>query len=74
MIVDEFGRRISVTLRLVPETPEEVALLRKFCRMTDAFSFVIDEEYRDNTAHIAPVYGERSFSVVDRGSYLEEVR
>ncbi len=74
MIVDEFGRRISVTLRLIPETPDEVAILKKFCRMTDAFSFVIDEEYRDNTAHIAPVYGERSFSVVQRATYLEEVR
>ena len=64
MVVDEMGRRISLTLRLVPETPSEVAELRKFCRMTDAFSFVIDEDYRENTAHIAPVYGERSFTVV----------
>jgi hypothetical protein len=64
MIVDELGRRVSLTLRLVPETPSEVAELRKFCRMTDAFSFVIDEDYRENTAHFAPVYGERSFSVI----------
>jgi hypothetical protein len=64
MVVDELGRRISLTLRLVPETPSEVAELKKFCRMTDAFSFVIDEEFRENTAHIAPVYGERSFSVI----------
>lgn len=64
MVIDEMGRRMSLTLRLVPETTSEVAELRRFCRMTDAFSFVIDEEYRENTAHIAPVYGERSFSVV----------
>ena len=64
MVVDEIGRRVSLTLRLVPETPAEVAELKKFCRMTDAFSFVIDEEFRDNTAHVAPVYGERSFSVI----------
>ena len=73
-VVDELGRRISVTLRLVPETPEEVAQLRRFCRMTDAFSFVIDEEYRDNTAHIAPVYGERSFRVVERMALSEQTR
>jgi hypothetical protein len=64
MVVDEVGRRMSLTLRLVPETPSEVAELKKFCRMTDAFSFVIDEDFRDNTAHIAPVYGERSFGVL----------
>lgn len=63
---DELGRRISLSLRLIPETPREVAELRKFCRMTEAFSFHIDEEYRSNTAHIAPVYAERSFSVVPR--------
>ena len=74
MIVDEFGRRISVILRLVPETPDEVAELKKFCRMTDAFTFMIDEEYRDNTAHIAPVYAERSFSVVQPATYVEELR
>jgi len=73
MIVDEHGRRISITLRLVPETPEEVAELKKFCRMTDAFTFIIDEEYRENSAHIAPVYAERSFSVVQRPSYPEAV-
>jgi hypothetical protein len=74
MIVDEMGRRISLTLRLMPETPDEVAELKRFCRLTDAFTFVIDEEYRDNTAHIAPVYGERSFSVVQPPLYVEEVR
>ncbi len=74
MIVDELGRRISLILRLVPETPEEVAELKKFCRMTDAFTFVIDEEFRSNSAHIAPVYAERSFSVVLRPAYSEENR
>lgn len=73
MIVDEQGRRISLILRLVPETPDEVAELKKFCRMTDAFTFVIDEEFRDNTAHIAPVYAERTFSVVQRSVYIEEL-
>lgn len=72
MIVDELGRRISLTLRLVPETPEEVAELKRFCRMTDAFTFIIDEEFRSNSAHVAPVYGERSFSVVQPAAYLEE--
>ncbi len=66
VIIDEQGRQISVTLRLMPETPTEVAELRKFCRMTDAFTFHIDEDFRENTAHIAPVYGERSFSVLQR--------
>lgn len=74
MIVDEMGRRISLTLRLMPETPDEVAELKRFCRMTDAFTFIIDEDFRDNAAHIAPVYGERSFSVVQRAVYAEEVR
>lgn len=74
MIVDDQGRRISLILRLVPETPGEVAELRKFCRMTEAFTFVIDEEYRDNTAHTSPVYGERTFSVVQRPPYVEETR
>lgn len=70
--VDELGRRLSVKLRLVPETPAEVAELKKFCRLTEAFSFVIDEEYRENTAHIAPVYAERMFSLgVDPLAYLE---
>ena len=73
MIVDEQGRRISLILRIVPETPEEVSLLKKFCRITDAFSFVIDEDYRDNTAHLAPVYAERTFSVVQRSVYIEEL-
>lgn len=65
-IVDDEGRRIALVLRLVPETPEEVAELKRFCRLTDAFTFIIDEEYRTNQAHIAPVYGERTFSVVPR--------
>ena len=73
MIIDEIGRRISITLRLVPESPQEVAELRKFCRMTDAFVFHIDEEFRENTAHIAPVYGERTFSVVQPALYAEEI-
>lgn len=63
MITDEEGRRIALTLRLVPETPEEVAELRRFCRLTDAFTFVIDDEYRENKAHLAPVYGERTFAI-----------
>ena len=70
-ITDEEGRRIALTLRIVPETPGEVAELKKFCRMTDAFTFVIDENYRVNAAHIAPVYGERTFAVTLRGA-LEE--
>lgn len=65
-ITDDEGRRIALVLRLVPETTDEVAELKRFCRMTDAFTFVIDEEYRTNSAHIAPVYGERTFSVVPR--------
>jgi hypothetical protein len=73
-IVDENGRRISVVLRLMPETPEEVAALRRFCRMTDAFQFVIDEEFRNNSAHIAPVYAERAFSVVQRSLFTEDLR
>ncbi len=68
-VFDERGRRISLELRLIPETPREVAELRKFCRMTEAFSFHIDEDYRHNTAHIAPVYASRSFSVVPRGEH-----
>lgn len=77
MVLDDEGRKLSLTLRLVPETPEEVAELKKFCRMTDAFSFIIDEDFRDNAAHVAPVYGERSFSVVRREPvelHLEEMR
>ena len=74
MIVDDQGRRISLTLRLVPETPEEVAELKRFCRMTDAFTFVIDEEFRENSAHLAPVFGERSFSVLQRPAFAEEIR
>ena len=74
IVVDDFGRRMSLTLRLVPETPSEVAELKKFCRMTDAFSFVIDEEFRDNTAHVAPVYAERSFGVVHKPILMEELQ
>ena len=70
-ITDEEGRRIALTLRIVPETPEEVAELKKFCRLTDAFTFVIDENYRTNAAHVAPVYGERTFAATPRGA-LEE--
>ena len=73
MIVDDRGRRVSLILRLMPETPREVAELRKFCRLTDAFTFHIDEDFRENTAHIAPVYGERAFSVVQRHSLMEEM-
>ena len=65
-IRDEEGRRIALILRIIPESPEEVAELKKFCRLTDAFTFVIDEEYRLNQAHVAPVYGERTFSIVPR--------
>jgi hypothetical protein len=71
MIRDDEGRRIALVLRLVPETPEEVAELKKFCRLTDAFTFVIDEDYRMNQAHIAPVYGERTFPIVSRVVYEE---
>ncbi len=63
MLTDEEGRRVAIILRLVPESPEEVAELRRFCRLTDAFTFVIDDEYRENQAHIAPVYGERTFAI-----------
>jgi hypothetical protein len=72
--MDELGRRLNVTLRLVPETPQEVAELKKFCRLTGAFEFVIDENYRDNTAHIAPVFGQHSFRIIQRLSdlYMEE--
>ena len=65
-IRDDEGRKIALILRIVPETPEEVAELKKFCRLTDAFTFVIDEDYRLNQAHIAPVYGERTFSIIPR--------
>lgn len=70
-ITDDQGRRIALVLRLVPESPEEVAELKRFCRLTDAFTFIIDEEYRMNQAHIAPVYGERTFSIVPR--HVEEM-
>ena len=70
-IQDDEGRRIALILRLVPETPEEVAELKKFCRLTDAFTFIIDEDYRFNQAHIAPVYGERTFSIVPRHAFDE---
>ena len=53
-------------MRSRARTPEEVAELKKFCRLTDAFTFIIDEEYRLNLAHVAPVYGERTFSIVPR--------
>lgn len=72
MITDDEGRRVALGLRLVPETPEEVAELRRFCRLTDAFTFVIDEEYRNNQAHIAPVYGERAFAIRSREARLSE--
>jgi hypothetical protein len=71
VIRDEEGRRIAVVMRIVPETPEEVAELKKFCRLTDAFTFIIDEEYRTNQAHIAPVYGERTFAIQSRNVYDE---
>ena len=70
-IIDDEGRRIALVLRIVPETPEEVAELKRFCRLTDAFTFIIDEEYRINAAHIAPVYGERTFAIVPRQVYDE---
>jgi hypothetical protein len=73
MIVDEQGRLISVVLRIIPETPEEVSQLKRFCRTTDAFTFVIDEDFRNNTAHIAPVYAERAFSVLQRPMTVEEL-
>ncbi|MBC7527716.1 MAG: hypothetical protein H7308_09205 [Chthonomonadaceae bacterium] len=66
IITDDEGRKIALILRIVPETPDEVAELKKFCRMTDAFTFVIDEDYRTNQAHVAPVYGERTFAVVPK--------
>ncbi len=72
-IVDDEGRRIALVLRLVPETPEEVAELKRFCRLTDAFTFVIDEEYRMNQAHVAPVYGERTFAVTPRSVNEESI-
>ena len=63
MITDEEGRRVAIILRLVPESPEEVAELKRFCRLTDAFTFIIDDEFRDNQAHTAPVCGERTFAI-----------
>lgn len=63
-LLDEEGRRVGLVLRIVPETPEEVAELKRFCRLTEAFTFVIDEEYRLNQTHCTPVYGERSFALV----------
>lgn len=71
--VDEQGRKISLTLRIIPETPQEVAELRKFCRMTEAFAFIIDEDFRNNAAHVAPVYAERSFSVSQHELSLEGI-
>ena len=73
VIRDEEGRRMAVVMRIVPETPEEVAELKKFCRITDAFTFVIDEEYRTNQAHVAPVYGERTFAIQSRHIYDESL-
>ena len=73
VIRDDEGRRIALVLRIVPETPDEVAELKKFCRLTDAFTFVIDEDYRLNQAHIAPVYGERTFAVTTRNIYEESI-
>lgn len=72
MITDDDGRRVALMLRLVPETPEEVAELRRFCRLTDAFTFIIDDGYRDNQAHMAPVYGERSFAIKPREPRISE--
>ena len=72
-ILDDEGRRIALVLRIIPETPEEVAELKRFCRLTDAFTFVIDEEFRYNQAHIAPVYGERTFAIVPRNVYDENL-
>ncbi len=72
-ITDEEGRRIALVLRIVPESPEEVAELKKFCRLTDAFTFIIDEEYRTNQAHISPVYGERTFPVMSKNIYDENL-
>lgn len=74
VVMDEQGKRVSLVLRLIPETSQEVAELKKFCRLTESFTFVIDEEYRDNTAHIAPVYAERVINIVNRPFYLEELR
>ena len=64
-IVDVNGKQLGLILRLVPETPEDVADLKRFCRLTDEFSFIIDDGYRRNTAHIAPVYGERMFEMLE---------
>jgi hypothetical protein len=71
--VDEHGRKVGLILRIVPETPQEVAELRKFCRLTEAFAFIIDEDYRNNAAHVAPVYAERSFSVSQHELALEDL-
>ena len=73
VIRDDEGRRIALVLRIVPETPDEVAELKKFCRLTNAFTFVIDEDYRVNQAHIAPVYGERTFAIASRNLYEDTV-
>jgi len=74
-VVDDSGRRIAVVLRLVPETPQEVSELRRFCRLTGAFQFVIDDGYRPNSAHIAPVYGERRFRIrVEEADEIDEDR
>ena len=72
-IRDDEGRRIALVLRIVPETPEEVAELKRFCRLTDAFTFIIDESYRTNQAHIAPVYGERTFPIASRNLHEDNI-
>ncbi len=72
ILTDNEGRRIALVLRLVPETTEEVAELKRFCRMTDAFTFIIDEDYRISQKHAAPVYGERTFALAHRAESLEK--
>lgn len=64
VITDNEGRRVALVLRLVPENPDEVAELKRFCRITDAFNFIIDEDYRAKAKHGSPVYGERTFSLM----------
>ncbi len=72
VVRDDEGRRVALMLRLVPETPEEVAELKKFCRLTESFEFVIDEDYRLNQAHFAPVFGECTVGIVPRSISLAE--
>ncbi len=66
VLTDSDGRRVALVLKLVPETTDEVAELKRFCRLTDAFTFVIDEEYRLSKKYTAPVYGERTFAFAHR--------